>query len=113
MGWRTTAASKPLAIDELGKELREGGITLWDAETIAELRTFVREGDGKMHGSPHDDRVMSLAIANQGLKFVFLREYQVEVKPGPGTIGWFIEHAYPDKPKEKEPPIGSFSVRAS
>ena len=113
MGWRTTAASKPLAIDELGKELREGGITLWDAETIAELRTFVREGDGKMHGSPHDDRVMSLAIANQGLKFVFLREYQVEVKPGPGTIGWFIEHAYPDKPKEKEPPIGSFAVRSS
>jgi hypothetical protein len=36
--------------------------------TIAELRTFIREQNGKMHGSPHDDRVMSLAIANQMLE---------------------------------------------
>ena len=28
-------------------------------ETIAELRTFVREGNGRMHGSPFDDRTMS------------------------------------------------------
>lgn len=113
LGWRTTASSKPLAIDELGKELREAGITVYDSETIAELRTFVREGDGKMHGSPHDDRVMSLAIANQGLKFVFLQEYQVDLKPGPGTIGYFIEHAYKDKPKDREPAIGAYAVRSA
>jgi len=113
MGWRTTAATKPLAIDELGKELRESSITLWDAETIAELRTFVREGNGKMHGSPHDDRVMSLAIANQGLKYVFLQEYQVETKPPAGSFGWFMEHMFKEAPKEQEPPIGSFSVRNS
>jgi hypothetical protein len=91
MGWATTAVSKPLAIDELAKELRDGGIALYDQETVAELRTFVREGDGKMHGSPHDDRVMSLAIAVQGLKYVFAREYNVVEKPGPGTFGHLMQ----------------------
>ena len=42
-----------------------------------------------MHGSPHDDRVMALAIATQMLKYVWLREYQPITTPPPGTFGWF------------------------
>jgi hypothetical protein len=78
LGWRTTAVSKPLAIDELNAAIRDESLSLYDGKTMAELRTFVREANGKMHGSPHDDRVMSLAITNQMLKYVWLPEYRSE-----------------------------------
>lgn len=68
LGWWTNSTTKPMMIDELGKALRDSEITLLDHETIAELTTYVRDPNGKMHGSPHDDQVMSLAIANQMMK---------------------------------------------
>lgn len=91
LGWATTAPTKRLAVDELDKAIRDpDGISLYDSETVAEMRSFVRDGNGKMHGSPHDDRVMSLAIANQGLQYVYLKEYAQAEKPGPGTFGWWM-----------------------
>lgn len=109
LGWRTTAASKPLAIDELNKAIRDDELYVPDAKTIAELRTFVREASGKMHGSPHDDRVMSIAIANQMLKHVWLPEYQPDFQPPKFSLEWFSNHIY----EEREPKmsIGSFNVR--
>jgi len=89
LGWRTSVITKPLAIGELNGALRDNQLHLFDAETQIELRSYIREGDGKMHGSPFDDRVMSLAIANQMLKFVWLREFQPVREPPPGTFGWF------------------------
>lgn len=89
LGWRTTSITKPVAIDELNRGLRDGELHCYDADTHVELRTFIREGDGKMHGSPFDDRVMALAIANQMLKYVWLREFQPVTTPPPGTWGWF------------------------
>lgn len=109
LGWRTTAASKPLAIDELSKSLRDGELLLFDERTIAELRTFVREDNGKMHGSPHDDRVMALAIANQMLKHVWLQEYTPNLAPPKFSIEWFAQQIEPEK-KEKFR-IGQFNAR--
>ena len=109
LGWRTTAASKPLAIDELAKALRDGDLTLECSKTIGELRTFVREGNGKMHGSPHDDRTMSLAITNQMLKYAWLPDYQVAKTPPKGSFAWFESRAT-DKTK-KQAPMSSFNVR--
>ena len=109
MGWRTTSVSKPLAIDELNASIRDSSILLYDKNTMAELRTFVREASGKMHGSPHDDRVMSLAIANQMLKYVWLPEYRSDLSPVKNTLGWWEKFLV----KEKEQPkvlIGSFNV---
>jgi hypothetical protein len=124
LGFRTDQVTKPLMIDELGKELRpEGKLTLWCAETLAELRTFVRTDKGKMQGSPYDDRVISLAIANQMLKFVWFAEFQPKLEPPPGTAGWWQRQQYgrslddlmnnrsrtaiiTDRPK-----IGAFAVR--
>ena len=97
LGWRTSQITKPLAIDELNMALREGSVTLWDRETIAELRTFVRDETGKkMSGSPFDDRTISLAIANQMTKFVFLKQFEPELEPGPGTFGYMEKHLYGD-----------------
>jgi hypothetical protein len=125
MGFRTDQVTKPLMIDELGKELRpEGKLTLWCQETLAELRTFVRTDKGKMQGSPFDDRVISLAIANQMLKFVWFSEFQPKVEPGPGTVGWYQRTLYGNSLddlmngkrktaiiEDDRPKIGAFAVR--
>jgi hypothetical protein len=116
LGWRTTSITKPLAIDELNRALRDGELHIFDAETQAELRMFIREGDGKMHGSPHDDRVMSLAIAVQMLKYVWLREYAPVNEPPPGTFGWFEKMMFGrldklTKAKPEREPIGARYVR--
>lgn len=119
LGWRTSNVSKPLAIDELNRSLRDGELHYWDREGHVELRSFVRDGDGKMHGSPHDDRVMSLAIANQMLKFVWLQEYRPVTTPPPGTFGWFEQKMFGrlgDPPKREykdRPPIGERYARSA
>jgi hypothetical protein len=110
MGWRTTAVSKPLAIDELNAAVRDESVLIYDKSTIAELRTFVRESNGKMHGSPHDDRVMSLAIANQMLKYVWLPEYRHDPAPIKNTLGWWEKFIIKEK-EQKKLPIGAFNVR--
>jgi hypothetical protein len=110
MGWRTTSVSKPLAIDELNAAIRDQAILLYDHKTIAELRTFVREANGKMHGSPHDDRVMSLAITNQMLKYVWLPEYRHDASPVKNTFGWWEKFILKAE-VEKETPIGAYNSR--
>lgn len=109
LGWRTTAASKPLAIDELQASIRDNDIGIFCDKTIAELRTFVRESNGKTHGSPHDDRVMSLAIANQMLKYVWLPEYQVAGEAPKGSLAWWEGHIATFRPDKFV--LGSFGVR--
>ena len=120
LGWRTSSITKPLAIDELNLALREHACILWDAETIGELRTFVRNDAGKMSGSPFDDRTISLSIAWQMTKHVFLKQYEPERVPGVGTMGWMEKQMYGDDvftkitPRRKFdplPPIGSQWVR--
>jgi hypothetical protein len=96
LGFRTTQVTKPLMIDELNKSLRDGVMILHDAETIAELRTFTRDDKGKMSGSPFDDRTISLAIANQMLKHVWLPEFQVDTGPEPGSFDWWSQMVYKD-----------------
>jgi hypothetical protein len=74
-GWKTTTTSKPLMIDELAMALRNHEIQVRDKRTIAELRTYVRDEKGHTNGSPYDDRVMALAVANQMRKYAFQPEY--------------------------------------
>ena len=89
LGWRTTTLTKPLAIDELNASLRDGELDLRCEYTIAELKTFVRDDNGSTHGSPHDDRVMSLAIARQMLKYCWLPEYSPKTDAAWGTLNYF------------------------
>ena len=106
LGWRTTQVTKRLAIDELNKSIRDGSMVLSDRETIAEMRTFTRDSNGRMSGSPHDDRVMSLAICNQGTKYVFLRKYQPEKTMKVGSMDWHMRNV--DQPEvQKATFVGS------
>jgi hypothetical protein len=109
LGWYTSKTSKPLMIDELGAALRNNELSILDAGTIAELKTYVRDERGNTHGSPHDDRVMALAIANQMRKFVFVPEYS-QTEDDYHTGSWWKRQA-----REAAPPpswqIGSTNVR--
>lgn len=110
-GFRTTQTSKPLIIGELGRMIREDTIAIPCSDTLHELRTFVREGDGKMHGSPFDDRTMSFAIGAWMMQYAFLPQYKQDDRPGPGTMGWFEAQMYADK-RDKPRRIGAHSVRS-
>ena len=109
LGWRTTTVSKPLAIDELSANLRDGVLDLRCEYTLAELKTFVRDDNGSTHGSPHDDRVMSLAIANQMLKYVWLPEYRPKTDPPFGSLNYFATKIQKPKTANDRYFIGEFS----
>ena len=110
LGWRTTTTSKPLAIDELSASLRDNGIMLFCEKTIAELKTFVRKENGRMAGSPHDDRTISLAIAVQMLKFVWLPEYRGDVSVPKNSLMWWEQHLFSEQGENKVY-LGSHNVR--
>lgn len=112
LGFRTTKTSKPLIIDGLGALLRDASLFVPCAETLQELKTFVRQGDGKMHGSPYDDRTMSLAIAVHMLQFAFMDEYRAVEKPGPGTFGWLANQLYAVDKSTHTHTLGAHSVRS-
>lgn len=124
LGFRTTQVTKPLMVDELNESIRTEVMDLRCSETIAELRTFTRDERGRMNGSPFDDRTISLAIANQMLKYVWLDHFQPDnSRPDPGTFDWWSEKLYGETFKElterptsarKKParkPIGQFAIR--
>ena len=87
-GWKTTRTSKPLMIDDLSSALRNLELNIYDKNTIAELRTFTRNDRGTMSGSPYDDRVMALALANQMRKYAYEPEYAPKVDDY-WTVDWF------------------------
>jgi hypothetical protein len=109
IGWHTSRVTKPLAIDELASALRDGTLIVPCAFTLAELRTFVREASGQMHGSPHDDRVMSLAITNQMRKHATVAA-RVEQKDDYGTLDWWARQTRSERQEPVEP-IGAHNVR--
>jgi hypothetical protein len=100
-----------LAIDELAGSIRDEDLLILDENTIAELKTYVRDPNGKMHGSPHDDRVMSLAIAHQMLKFVWLPEYRAEVPAPKYSLHWFERFIQYGDEGLKTVPLGAYNAR--
>jgi hypothetical protein len=78
-GWFTTTVTKPILVDELVANLRNDVLQLFCEATKAELETFTRDSKGRMKGSPHDDRVISLGVANQMLKYAFSKPYFEQV----------------------------------
>lgn len=111
IGWRTQANTKPLMIDELAKSLRED-LRLLDKQTIAELMTFTRDNNGKMSGSPFDDQVIALAIANQMRKHVFSSEY-FRPEDIEGTVMGEIEKLISAGSRTSRQPVGRNNVRGT
>jgi len=111
-GWRTTRTSKPLMIDDLGMALRNDELRLYDRHTVGELRTFTRNDRGSMSGSPYDDRVMALALANQMRKYAHAPEY-VEHVDDYWTVDWFRRLAVADDLEPGNFRIGATGVRGT
>ena len=67
IGWYTSAKSKPVMIKDLSKAIESGELTPNSPATIREMLSFGKNKDGKLGalGASHDDRVISLAIAEQ------------------------------------------------
>ena len=65
-GFKTTSATRPLAIAELVRYARENWAGIRDAQTLREMLTFVRDERGRPAAiqGEHDDCVMALAIAH-------------------------------------------------
>jgi hypothetical protein len=110
-GWRTDQRSKPLMIDDLNRAVRNQELHVYDEGTIAELKTYVRDEKGKMHGSPHDDRVISLAIANQMRRIAFMPKF-ADPRNDEGTFNYWMRMAHP-KEAEDSYRLGGTAVRGT
>ena len=110
-GWKTTRTSKPLMIDDLSSALRNEELIIRDRHTLAELRTYVRNDRGGMGGSPYDDRVMALALANQMRKYAHEPEYKVEINDY-WTVEWWARLAT-NQLDGSSTRIGSTTVRGT
>ena len=108
-GYKTTRNTKPLIIEELHKGLRDGMI-IHSERTKQELLNYVRDEHGRTGGSPYDDAVMALALANYGRAFVFEPEYMPEDEgPKYNTIEWWL--AQMDQSTDPNRGIGRHNVR--
>ena len=69
LGWRTTQANKKSMCAALDMALRTSELFVESAETLHEMRSFAVKPNGRIEADSgrHDDRVISLAIANQML----------------------------------------------
>ena len=98
-------------IDDLSSALRNNELQINDRNTVGELRTYVRNDRGSMSGSPYDDRVMALALANQMRKYAYEPEYAPEVDDY-WTVDWFARLG--NVPEASSPyNIGSYTVRGT
>lgn len=96
LGWLTTMGNKGWLIDECAAFLRETPNVPYDV-MIAELRSYVRDERNRMSGSPHDDCVMSLALAVQAKKYAIKERVDTAGDPSKirGSFGWWtkqLEH---------------------
>tara|TARA_R110000765_G_scaffold368336_1_gene458465 strand:+ start:163 stop:462 length:300 start_codon:yes stop_codon:yes gene_type:complete len=97
-------------IDDLDMAIRNDELTLFDRHTIAELRTYVRNERGSMSGSPFDDRVMALALANEMRQYAFMPEYAPAVDDY-WTVDWFARMVKPEEKPDLR--IGSHTMRGT
>lgn len=69
IGWMTTKANKRTICSQLDMAIRRNEVFVNSEETVRELKSFVTKPSGRIEAGEgnKDDRVMSLAIANQML----------------------------------------------
>ena len=88
-GFKTTRSTKPLVINALDEALRNTEVIIREAETIVELKGYVRDEGGRMGGSPFDDRVIALALAHHGRGYMHLRDSADADHDDYMTFGWW------------------------
>ena len=74
LGWKTSGVTKPKLVDDLEAAVRDIDILIHSEELIKEMKIFVQTDEqGKQgygaEGSAHDDRVIAIGLALQGIKW--------------------------------------------
>lgn len=103
MGWMTLSNNKHDICNGVDQWMRSGGRALDDV-TIAELKTFVRDQKGNhitLHGSPHDDTVMALAITVMASRYAVDTGFKPPQMSDKGSIRWW-ERQLSQKSKGKK-----------
>ena len=108
---RPQSVTKPIWVGDLEKALRTGTVVLRDAETIKELITYVRDEKGATNGSPFDDQVISLGIANQMVQYIHNPEYVQSQSAPTKSWDWFLERELEMSGTEVER-MGASNVRS-
>lgn len=88
-GFLTNSQTKPMIIDDLVRDIREGTYVTFDEEVVRELRTYGRDDHGKMSGQPFDDCVMATAIANHLRQCVGRGEFRGDDSVPEGSAEWW------------------------
>jgi hypothetical protein len=70
LGWETTVVTRPQLLSGIDNALMDGSITIYDATTIQELRTFEygKTDKPEARSGCHDDTVIALALAIIGIQ---------------------------------------------
>lgn len=84
-GWRTTSASKPVLVQELGEALRTDLLQIHTPALLQELRAYAYDDIGRTSApsGQHDDRVIALALAWQ-----MRHAYTLIPRPAPRPIAY-------------------------
>ena len=102
LGFRTTQLTKPVMISGILQGMRAQRLKIYDRETIAQLRTFVRSTEANKNGMGaeigfHDDDVISLGLAMIGLsKAVTPLESTIDQTIVPGRLAQISIQERPD-----------------
>lgn len=113
LGWLTTLKTKPEMVTSLIAALRDDSLLIYDEDTVEECRLYRRDQNGRMGGSPHDDRVMSCGIAQ------VMRRYSMDASGmnGDEAAAWGTMQWWNDLMEEslsgEDDVIGHHSVRKS
>lgn len=89
-GFRTDALTRPRILSQLVEIVREHTELFNDKSTLEEMLTFVRNerGRAEAQNGAHDDLVMAMAIAHEGLKQV-RRGFHFSFREKPESDGFF------------------------
>ncbi len=95
LGWVTDSISKESIISDATLLMRDKRIAIYDEDTIAEMRHFIRDSEGKAHAekSTHDDRVMSFLIALRMLSKAKSTSFSNQIERGDeinGDKGFYL-----------------------
>lgn len=71
-GFATTGKNRPVMISELRHAVEEGEQKINDAQTLQQMKTFVRKLNGRVEHEEgyHDDCIFGLMLANEGCKYI-------------------------------------------
>lgn len=102
-GFLTTKSSKIDLVDGVDKWMRSTDGAK-DQVTIHELKTFVRSQTGNsvsLHGSPHDDCVMSLGLTVEASKYAVENNLDEPKLDNTGSIDWWVDRLDREKRGER------------